>query len=57
MSAGIGAPEGGGSGAAIGAAVGAGVDAISEARAKGKQLAVPSEVRLLFALKAPVLMN
>jgi hypothetical protein len=55
--AGIGALAGGGQGAAIGAAVGAGVGAISAAGAKGKQLNVPSEARLIFALKAPLPMN
>jgi hypothetical protein len=55
--AGIGALAGGGSGAAIGAVVGAGVGAISAAGAKGKDLNVPAESRLLFALKAPVPMN
>ncbi len=55
--AGIGALAGGGSGAAIGAAVGAGVGAISAAGAKGKELSVPSETRLIFSLKAPVPMN
>jgi hypothetical protein len=55
--AGIGALAGGGSGAAIGAAVGAGVGAISAAAAKGKQINLPAESRLLFSLKAPVPMN
>ena len=55
--AGIGALAGGGEGAAIGAAVGAGVGALSAAKAKGKDLSVPSESRLIFALKAPVPMN
>jgi hypothetical protein len=57
VGAGIGALAGGGSGAAIGAAVGGGVGAISAAGAKGKQISVPSETRLIFALKAPVPMN
>jgi hypothetical protein len=57
VGAGIGALAGGGSGAAIGAAVGGGVGAISGAAAKGKQINVPSETRLLFALKAPLPMN
>jgi len=57
IGAGIGAIAGGGSGAAIGAAIGGGVGAVSAAGAKGKQLNVPSETRLLFALKAPVPMN
>jgi hypothetical protein len=57
VGAGIGAIAGGGSGAAIGAVVGGTVGAVSAAGAKGKQLNVPSETRLLFALKAPVPMN
>ena len=57
VGAGIGAIAGGGSGAAIGAAVGAGVGAVSAAGAKGKQINVPSESRLIFALKAPVPLN
>ena len=57
VGAGIGALAGGGSGAAIGAAVGGGVGAISAAGAKGKNLSVPSETRLIFALTAPVPMN
>jgi hypothetical protein len=57
VGAGIGALAGGGSGAAIGAAVGAGVGAVSAAGAKGKQINVPTETRLIFALKAPVPMN
>jgi hypothetical protein len=55
--AGIGALAGGGQGAAIGAAVGAGVGAISAAGAKGKEINLPSESQLIFALKAPVPMN
>jgi len=55
--AGIGALAGGGSGAAIGAVVGGGVGAISAAAAKGKQLNLPSETRLIFSLKAPLPMN
>jgi hypothetical protein len=57
LGAGIGALAGGGKGAAIGAVVGGGVGAISAAGAKGKQLNVPSESRLIFALKAPVPMD
>jgi hypothetical protein len=57
IGAGIGAIAGGGSGAAIGAAVGGGVGAISGAAAKGKEINVPAETRLMFALKAPVPMN
>lgn len=57
IGAGIGALAGGGSGAAIGAAVGAGVGALSAAGAKGKEINVPSESRLIFALKAPVPLN
>lgn len=57
VGAGIGALAGGGSGAAIGAVVGGGVGAASAAGAKGKQINVPTESRLIFALKAPVPMN
>jgi hypothetical protein len=57
LGAGIGALAGGESGAAIGAAVAGGVGVISAAGAKGKQLNVPSESRLIFALKAPLPMN
>jgi hypothetical protein len=57
LGAGIGAIAGGGSGAAIGAAVGGGVGAISAAGAKGKQLNVPTETRLLFSLTAPLPLN
>jgi hypothetical protein len=57
LGAGIGAIAGGGSGAAIGAAVGGGVGAISAAGAKGKQLNVPTETRLLFSLQSPVPLN
>jgi hypothetical protein len=57
VGAGIGAIAGGGSGAAIGAAVGAGVGAASAAAAKGKEINVPTETRLIFALKAPLPMN
>jgi len=57
VGAGIGALAGGGSGAAIGAAVGAGVGVISGAAAKGKEINVPTETRLIFALKAPLPMN
>lgn len=57
VGAGIGALAGGGTGAAIGAAVGGGVGAVSAAAAKGKQLNLPSETRLIFSLKAPVPMN
>jgi hypothetical protein len=57
LGAGIGAIAGGGKGALIGAAVGGGVGAASAAGAKGKQINVPSETRLIFALKAPVPMN
>ena len=55
--AGIGALAGGGEGAAIGAIVGGAVGAISAAGSKGKQINVPAESRLIFALKAPVPMN
>jgi len=57
IGAGIGALAGGGTGAAIGAAVGGGVGVTSAALAKGKQLNVPSETRLIFALKAPLPLN
>jgi hypothetical protein len=57
LGAGIGAIAGGGSGAAIGAAVGGGVGAVSAAGAKGKQLNVPTETRLLFSLQAPLPLN
>ena len=57
VGAGIGALAGGGSGAAIGAVVGGGVGAASAAGAKGKQINVPSEARLIFALKAPLPLN
>ncbi len=57
IGAGIGAIAGGGSGAAIGAAVGGGVGAVSAAGAKGKEINIPSETRLIFALKAPLPMN
>jgi AbrB family looped-hinge helix DNA binding protein len=57
IGAGIGAIAGGGSGAAIGAAVGGGVGAVSGAAAKGKQINVATETRLIFALSAPLPMN
>jgi hypothetical protein len=57
LGAGIGALAGGGKGAGIGAAVGGTVGAVSAAGAQGKQLNVPPESRLIFALKAPVPMN
>ena len=57
LGAGIGAIAGGGQGAAIGAVVGGSVGAVSAAGAKGKQLNVPSESRLIFALKAPLPLN
>jgi hypothetical protein len=57
VGAGVGAIAGGGKGAAIGGAIGAGVGAASGARAKGKQINVPSEARLVLALTAPLLMN
>ena len=57
LGAGVGAIAGGGSGAAIGAAVGGGVGAASAIGAKGKQLNVPAETRLLFSLQAPVPLN
>jgi hypothetical protein len=57
VGAGIGAIAGGGQGAAIGAVVGGGVGAASAAASKGKQINVPVETRLIFALKAPLPMN
>jgi hypothetical protein len=57
LGAGIGALAGGGTGAAIGALVGGSAGAISAAGAKGKQLNVPSETRLIFTLTAPLPMN
>jgi hypothetical protein len=57
LGAGVGAIAGGGKGAAIGAAVGGGVGAISAVGAKGKQLNLPAETRLIFALQAPLPMN
>ena len=57
IGAGIGAIAGGGSGAAIGAVVGGSVGAISGAAAKGKQINVATETRLLFALSAPLPLN
>jgi hypothetical protein len=57
LGAGIGALAGGGTGAAIGAAVGGGVGAVSAVGAKGKQLNVPSETRLIFSLQAALPMN
>jgi hypothetical protein len=53
----IGAAAGGGQGAAIGAAVGGGVGAASAAAAKGKQLNVPTETRLVFKLDAALPVN
>lgn len=57
LGAGVGAIAGGGKGAAIGAVVGGGVGAASGAMAKGKSISVPTESRLIFALKAPLPMN
>jgi len=57
LGAGIGAIAGGGTGAAIGAAVGGGVGVISGAAAKGKQINVPTETRLIFSLAAPLPLN
>ena len=57
LGAGIGAIAGGGTGAAIGAVAGGGVGAATAAGAKGKQIEVPSETRLIFALKAPLPMK
>jgi hypothetical protein len=57
LGAGIGALAGGGKGAAIGAVAGGTVGAVSAAGAKGKQLNVPTETRLIFSLAAPLPMN
>jgi len=57
LGAGIGAIAGGGKGAAIGAVVGGGAGVISGAAAKGKQINVPTETRLIFALAAPLPLN
>jgi hypothetical protein len=57
LGAGVGALAGGGKGAAIGAVVGGGVGAASGAASKGKQINVPTETRLLFALSAPLPLN
>ncbi len=57
LGAGIGAIAGGGTGAAIGAAVGGGAGAATAIGAQGKQLDVPSETRLIFALTAPLPMK
>jgi hypothetical protein len=57
VGAGVGALAGGGQGAAIGGAIGAGVGAASSAGAKGKEINVPTETRLVLALKAPLPMN
>jgi hypothetical protein len=57
LGAGIGALAGGGKGAGIGALVGGGVGAVSAAGAKGKELNVPTETRLIFSLAAPLPMN
>jgi hypothetical protein len=57
LGAGIGALAGGGKGAAIGAVVGGGVGAASAVGAKGKQINVPTESRLIFSLQAPLPMN
>jgi hypothetical protein len=54
LGAGIGALAGGGKGAEAGAAAGAGVGAVSAVGAKGKQINVPTETRLIFALSAPL---
>jgi hypothetical protein len=54
IGAGIGAIAGGGAGAGIGAAIGGGAGAASAVAAKGKQINVPPETRLVFTLTAPV---
>jgi hypothetical protein len=56
LGAGIGAAAGGSEGAEI-AAAGAGVGAASAAGAKGKQISVPTETRLIFRLTAPLPLN
>jgi hypothetical protein len=57
LGAGIGAIAGGGKGAAIGAAIGGGAGAASGAAARGKQLNIAPETRLIFTLTAPVPLN
>jgi hypothetical protein len=57
LGAGVGAIAGGGKGAAIGAVVGGGLGAASGAMAKGKQIDIPTETRLIFVLSAPLPMN
>ncbi|MFN0160972.1 MAG: hypothetical protein ACKVQQ_07060 [Burkholderiales bacterium] len=57
VGAGVGAMAGGGKGAAIGGVIGAGVGAASSAGAKGKQINIPTEARLVLALAAPLQMN
>ena len=54
MGALLGAVIGHGKGAAIGAATGAGVGTAAEAATKGQQIQIASEVKLDFALQAPV---
>jgi hypothetical protein len=50
----IGALAGGGKGAAIGAGLGGGVGAGAAMATRGSRVALPSETRLTFRLKAPV---
>jgi len=57
LGAGIGALAGGGKGAAIGALAGGAAGAVSAVGAKGKQINVPTESRLIFSLAAPLPMN
>jgi hypothetical protein len=57
LGAGIGALAGGGKGAGIGALAGGTIGAVSAVGAKGKQLNVPTESRLIFSLAAPLPMN
>jgi hypothetical protein len=50
----IGAIAGGGKGAAIGAGVGAGAGTAAQVLTKGEKLNIPSETRLEFTLRAPL---
>jgi BON domain-containing protein len=54
IGAAIGAIAGGGKGAAIGAGAGAGAGTAAQVFLKGKQVKIPSETRLDFALEQPV---
>ena len=53
----IGAIAGGGRGAAIGAATGAGAGVAVEAMTKGQRVKIPSETRLDFTLKQPLVID